>query len=233
MLSIVIPVYNEEGIIKEGVEELVAKLQDQGFDRFEILLCENGSTDRTVELIDQMAAVDGRVKLLQIAEPNYGKALRLGILNASYEVIACLEIDYRNIDFLRAALPYIDSGATIVVGSKNLRQSRDKRPWSRRLFSRGFHLALKVLMDFKGTDTHGIKVLRAAAAKVIAGRCKLEMDLFATEFVLRAEAANEHIVELPIELEETRPTPIRPLKRIRKTLHQLFELFWILRINRK
>lgn len=232
MISVVIPVYNEESVVEAGVADLVSKLGAQGFGDFEVLLCENGSTDKTAELISRMAATDSRLKLIRTTSPNYGKALHLGILSASHEVIACLEIDYLNVDFVRDALHHIREGATIVVGSKNLGQSRDRRPWSRRFFSKGFHLALKFLVGFKGTDTHGIKVLRAPEAKLLASRCELEMDLFATELVLRAEAANMTVVELPIELGETRPTPSKPLKRIPKTLHHLALLFWLLKVRR-
>ena len=79
-VSIVIPVYNEEGILREAVTELIA-----GFDpalTFEIILAKNGSKDRTVELAEHLAAEQPLVRTFSLGEPNYGKAMRRGILEA-------------------------------------------------------------------------------------------------------------------------------------------------------
>ncbi len=54
-LSVVIPVYNEESIVREACLELMDRLDERGWD-YELLLTENGSRDRTVELLRALAA---------------------------------------------------------------------------------------------------------------------------------------------------------------------------------
>ena len=81
LLSVVIPVYNEEGIIVSSVMSLREHLGELGFS-FEILLAENGSVDRTVELANELSAKYEEVDYFSIGEPNYGRALKEGILRA-------------------------------------------------------------------------------------------------------------------------------------------------------
>src|SRR5687768_14606775 len=96
-VSIVIPVYNEEGILREAVTELIAgwavvRTQLEAPDlQFEVILAENGSSDRTAELAAHLAAELPQVRSFSLGEPNYGKALRAGILEARGVWVICEE----------------------------------------------------------------------------------------------------------------------------------------------
>src|SRR5262249_61750539 len=77
-VSIVIPVYNEEGILASSIAELREKLR--GFPwSYEILISENGSRDRTVELAQGIAREEAEGEGPSSGEPNNGKALNEGI----------------------------------------------------------------------------------------------------------------------------------------------------------
>ena len=106
-VSIVIPVYNEEGILREAITELL-----DGFDTvrvaldwpelsLEVIVAENGSKDRTVELAEHLAAERPEVRAFSLGEPNYGKALKKGILDAKGTYVICEEIDLCDLDFHR------------------------------------------------------------------------------------------------------------------------------------
>ena len=92
-VSIVIPVYNEEDILAQSVRDLV-----QGCDAhdisYELVLCENGSKDRTVEIAEQLCEDFQTVHLLRYPEPDYGGALNAGIQISRGENIICFEIDF-------------------------------------------------------------------------------------------------------------------------------------------
>src|SRR6185369_15972828 len=141
-VSIVIPVYNEEGILQGSVLELHKKLAAFGWS-YEILLCENGSRDRTVEIGKQMEAEDGRVRMLSVGQPNYGLAMKTGILEARGTFVICDEIDR--------------SDTELVVGSKAMVGSNDQRPFVRRLGTRVYNRLLRTVCHYSGTDTHGLK----------------------------------------------------------------------------
>ena len=75
-VSVVIPIYNEEGILRGSVLELEDKLRHFGWS-YELLLCENGSRDRTIEIGRELEAEHPQVRMLSVGEPNYGLAMRL------------------------------------------------------------------------------------------------------------------------------------------------------------
>jgi glycosyltransferase involved in cell wall biosynthesis len=98
-VSIVIPVYSEEGILREAVTELIGNLAHLRAElgapelTFEVILAENGSRDRTAELAQHLADEIPEVTTFSLGEPNYGKALRRGILEARGIFVICDEID--------------------------------------------------------------------------------------------------------------------------------------------
>src|SRR6476620_1191708 len=122
-ISIVIPIYNEQGILHSAVVDLRERLKPFGWS-YEIILAENGSKDRTIEMGHELAAkyndpADGQVKIISMGEPNYGKALKQGILLARGELVICEEIDLCDADFHRRAVDILDRGdADLVIGSK-------------------------------------------------------------------------------------------------------------------
>jgi glycosyltransferase involved in cell wall biosynthesis len=226
-VSILIPVFNEEGILAKSVEDLVSGCDTLSIE-YEILLCENGSVDTTPEIIRDLRASHGRVQSISYPEPNYGGALKAGIEAARGEVIICFEIDFYDIQFVEISTVLLKK-YDAVVGSKRAPGSRDRRPWIRRFITWGFNSSLSVIFGFRGTDTHGIKSFRASVGKPIAAACETDRDIFTTELIIRMERAGLRMCEIPLEIEELRPAPIRILKRVPGTLKNLVRLRGALR----
>ncbi|MBE7447984.1 MAG: glycosyltransferase [Kofleriaceae bacterium] len=237
-VSIVIPVYNEEGILREAVTELRKSLavvrEDLGAPglTFEIILAENGSRDRTVDLARGLADEMPDVRTFSLGEPNYGKALRQGILMARGELVICDEIDLCDTDFYRRALALLRArGCDLVVGSKAMRGARDHRPVLRRAATRVINGMLRATLDFHGTDTHGLKAFRRSAVEPIVHQCVIDKDLFASELVIRAGRAELSIIEIPVRLEEKRPPAINLFKRVPGVMRGLAKLTWVIRFG--
>ena len=101
-----------------------------GCGQYEIILAENGSRDRTVEIGQELAGkygdpVEGQVKMMSLGEPNYGKALKQGILLARGDIVLCDEIDLCDTQFHKRAVDILDTGeADLVIGSKLAQGSR-------------------------------------------------------------------------------------------------------------
>ncbi|HTM19233.1 MAG TPA: glycosyltransferase family 2 protein [Kofleriaceae bacterium] len=230
-VSIVIPVYNEEGILREAVQELSRRLDDTGWD-WEIILAENGSRDNTITLGEHLAAEDPRVSIFHSDQANYGAALSAGILRARGELVICEEIDLCDTDFHKRAIDLLVHGdADMVVGSKTMKGSHDQRPMLRRVATRVINGMLRVAVGFKGTDTHGLKAFRRELLVPVVGECVVGKDLFASEFVIRAGRNGLRVVEIPVRIAEKRPPAINLTKRVPRVLGDLARLTWQIRFK--
>jgi len=239
-VSIVIPVYNEEGILREAITELVngfaglrTALAAEDL-QFEVIIAENGSRDRTVELAEHLASELEEVRMFSLGEPNYGKALRRGILEAQGRWVICEEIDLCDIDFHRRALEHLrHRDADMVVGSKAMKGASDHRPLTRRVATRVLNGMLRIALDFRGTDTHGLKAFHRETVLPIVEKCVIDRDLFASELVIRAGREGLRVLEIPIRLDEKRPPAINLVKRVPNVLRGMAKLTRVIRFGGK
>jgi glycosyltransferase involved in cell wall biosynthesis len=224
-VSIVIPIYNEEGILRGSVLELREKLRPFGFS-YELLLCENGSRDRTVEIGKELESeYPGVVRLLSVGQPNYGLAMKTGILEARGKIVICDEIDLCDTQFYARALALLERTDTdFVVGSKAMVGSNDQRPMVRRLGTQVYNGLLRTVCQYRGTDTHGLKAFKREVMLETAKRCILDRDVFASEFVIRAHREKKKVVEIPFAVHEKRPPSINLLKRVPHVLKSVARL---------
>jgi glycosyltransferase involved in cell wall biosynthesis len=228
-ISIVIPVYNEEGILHAAVVDLRERLAPLGW-RYEILLAENGSRDRTVLVAGELAAKYSEVRVFSLGAPNYGAALRAGILAARGDLVLCDEIDLGDVDFHRRAVELLEhGGAEMVIGSKLIAGASDERPLFRHAASLVYTGLLRRLLDFRGSDTHGLKAFVRSSITPIAESCLTDKDVFASELVIRAYRAGLASVEIPIRVKEKRPPSINLFKRVPNVLGNLAKLTWAIR----
>ena len=126
-ITVVIPVFNEAQIVRGAVEDLARRLDALGWS-YELVLTENGSTDGTQQILADLSRQFPQLRPLHGEEPNYGKALKRGIIEARGAVVICDEIDLCDVDFYQRALPLLEGGADMVVGSKAMRGAADGRP---------------------------------------------------------------------------------------------------------
>ncbi len=233
-ISVVIPVHNEEGQLETAVLALRQQWAEQIGRSWELILAENGSTDRTREIADDLSGRwPSEIRTMSLPSPDYGAALRKGLLDSRGALVICEEIDLCDVDFHRRALALLDADeADLVVGSKALAGSRDQRPLLRRGATRVLNGLLRVLVGFGGTDTHGLKAFRRDALLPVVDRCQLRRDLFASELVVRAERAPLRVLEIPVALAEKRPPSIALLRRVPRTLTGLVRLAIAVRADR-
>ena len=235
-ITIVIPVYNEQGILHSAVVDLRERLKPFGWN-YEIILAENGSKDRTIEIGQDLASKygdpsDGQVKIISMGEPNYGKALKQGILLSRGELVICDEIDLCDADFHRRAVEILETGAAdLVIGSKLAAGSEDDRPMLRHVASQAYTGMLRLLLGFRGTDTHGLKAFRRLALLDIVKACLVDKDVFASELVIRADRGGVRTREIPVRLMEKRPPSINLFKRVPNVLKSVVKLTYAIRIR--
>ncbi len=235
-ISIVIPIYNEQAILHAAIVDLRERLKPYGWS-YEIILAENGSKDRTIAIGHELAAKysspnDGQVKIISLGEPNYGKALKQGILLARGDLVLCDEIDLCDTEFHKRAIEILETGeADMVIGSKLAVGAADERPLIRHAASIAYSTLLKIMLGFRGTDTHGLKAFRRLALLDIVRACLVDKDVFASEFVIRADRAKIVVKEIPVQVIEKRPPSINLFKRVPNVMKNVVKLTWSIRIR--
>jgi glycosyltransferase involved in cell wall biosynthesis len=120
LLTIIIPAYQEEQTIGEVLRRVASvDTETLGFEK-EILICDDGSRDRTVEIVGQAAARDPRIRLVRHAR-NRGKgaAIRTALAHArgDYVLIQDADLEYE-VDDYPALMRRVKDGARVVYGSR-------------------------------------------------------------------------------------------------------------------
>ena len=117
MLSIVIPVYNERGTIREVIRRVEAVDRDK-----EIIIVDDGSTDGTRDLLKKYEELEGFKVIYQPRNGGKGRALRAGFEKAEGEIIIIQDADleYNPQDYPVLLDPILDGRADVVYGSRFL-----------------------------------------------------------------------------------------------------------------
>ena len=210
--------------------DLVAGLDRHNLS-YEILLIEQFSDQETVS--DSQAVADryDRVKHTLLPKPDFGYAMRVGMLEARGSIIVNFDIDYWDITFVRMCQAIMrEFEIDLVIGSKNARLSVDRRSMSRRLISQVFRLVLQSVFGLRVSDTHGIKAWRRTPrllAQIQA--CRFTRDIFDTELVVRGERAGFRILELPVTVAELREPRTSIFTRLPDAVMNLLRLYLALR----
>lgn len=123
MLSVIVPVYNEQEIVLDCIDQIHAYLDSWDI-QHEIIVASNGSTDNTEELVRGVAERDDRVQLTTCPRRGVGRAFKQAVQAASFDFIVCLDADLSSdLLFLNIACDLLEH-SHMVVGSKTMGQQR-------------------------------------------------------------------------------------------------------------
>jgi glycosyltransferase involved in cell wall biosynthesis len=220
--SIVIPIFNEQEILEESVNNIFA-ICKRTQKKFEIILSENGSNDNTLEIAKKISNEHSEIKVISSNTPNYGMALRSGFIEASNSLVVSFDIDYYSESFLNMAL-LLDEEFSAITASKRLVQSNDGRRFVRKIATNTFVFLLKLLFRTTLSDTHGMKAIKKICIDEFVNDVVSTQDIFDTELLIRIEKSGKKIKEVPAIVNEIRPSVSVIYKRIPRTLKSLFKL---------
>lgn len=223
------PAHNEEELLERSVHDVIAGMRERG-DTFEVLVIENGSTDRTIEVARGLEAELPELRAHRLPRADYGRALRAGFLAATGDVVVNFDVDYYYVAFVDHALETVGDAPrpAIVVGSKRAPGARDERRWPRRFVTWAFSSILRVGFRLGVSDTHGMKALARSRVERLVQQCRFDADLFDTELVIRAERAGLGVAEIPVTVEERRPSRTSIARRSFRSLFGLARLRLVL-----
>jgi len=204
-LAVVIPAFNEEERIARTLEELGGRAA--ALDISELLVVDDGSADRTAEIVRAMA-VQGRTPSVRLLhhDQNRGKgaALRTGLLAAEADLVGYLDADLSvPPDSFDGARRLIEGGADVVVGTRVSTRGealRRGQPLLRRVLGQMFVATQHRIVGLPQRDTQcPFKVLTRESARAVAAQCRVDGWAFDVELLLVAQRQGWSIEELPVE----------------------------------
>lgn len=192
-LSLVIPAFNEGGVIAQAICEAHAALQEL-LAEFEIIIVDDGSTDDTAQVVEQTIPRAPGTRLLRHGlNQGYGAALRSGFLASRHELVAFTDADCQ-FDLLELGkLVLLSRHYPIVVGCRVAR----KDPWLRRLLSRGYNRIARTLLGTRVRDVDcALKVFKREALLQLLPESQ---GFFVnTEMMSRAYRLGLTVAEVPV-----------------------------------
>ncbi len=208
-VSVCIPMYNESACVRESAEALHNKMTEikerRGAD-FELIFCDDGSTDGSADILAGWAAGKDGVKLVGYPD-NRGKgnAVKTAVLSSAGDVVIFTDCDLAyGVDVIERALDKFSAEpeCDVVVGSRNL----DGTGYASYGFLRKIasKIYIKVLTAVGGLDLSdsqcGFKAFRGDAAREIFSYCECPGFAFDYEVLMLSKKLGKKISEMPVSV---------------------------------
>lgn len=226
-ISVVVPALNEERNLEAAVAEIHAEIAKH-FDDYEILIVDDGSTDRTGEIADRLAKADPRVKAIHNGvNRGFGFSYFRGVADASKEYVVMIPGDGENsLEGMLPLWPLLGTADILVPYTAN----PEVRSWFRRNFSSFSTRLMNLLFGldlryYNGTAVHRLPVLRSI-------RVDNHGFLYQAEALVRLirRGATYREVGIAIRGRPSGRSKVFKARNLRSVAATLVRLFWRVRI---
>ncbi|OGG89478.1 hypothetical protein A3E04_00090 [Candidatus Kuenenbacteria bacterium RIFCSPHIGHO2_12_FULL_42_14] len=230
MLTIVLPVLNEQIILRENALRLWSFCRDNLKEEWQIIISDSASTDKTPFIGHALAENYLEIKYFRQEIIGKGAAVLGAWQSFPADIYIFMDADLAaDLKFLPALVSAVKNKADIAVGSRFQIGASSSRPWLRRLTSRGLRLVLKIFFHLKAKDAPcGFKAINQKTLATVIPRIKNQTWFFDTELLILAEQQGLNIKEIPIiwqdGLNPARRSTIRLFAVIKDYLKNIFSL---------
>jgi glycosyltransferase involved in cell wall biosynthesis len=213
-LSIIIPAYNEESRLPRTLEQVFHFLGKQSFS-FDVIVVENGSTDRTFEVAQEFAVRHKNLRVIHNEERGKGGAVQRGVREATGKYVFICDADLSMpVEEISKFLPPVLTDFDIAIGSREAPGAvRYNEPYYRHLTGRVFNTLIRWMVLPRLQDTQcGFKCLRAEVARDIFPFQTLTGWAFDVELLYIARRHGYQILEIPIDWYFNADSKVRVLR---------------------
>jgi glycosyltransferase involved in cell wall biosynthesis len=228
--SIIVPAYNEQERIAASLEALLTHMARRCWSA-EVLVVNDGSTDRTAEIVSRFASRNPAVRMLE-NPGNRGKgySVRHGLQEAAGEMILFTDADLSTPIYEADKLfVTLENGADVAIGSRWLesRLQTQRQPLHRQFVGRMFNLVLLATLRLNYRDTQcGFKAFRRPAAQVLSSLQQVERWGFDAELLFLARKLGLRVREVPVEWAHDHRSKIRVFRDGLRMVADLLVVRW-------
>jgi glycosyltransferase involved in cell wall biosynthesis len=198
-ISVIIPVFNQQNKISFSLEKIKQAVEST-FGNYELIVVNDGSTDKTLTILKHIENVDQHIHVLS-HRPNRGKgyAVRRGVLHSHGNVVMFLDGDLDiSPDSIKDYVERLNT-CDLVIASKSHPKSNVSIPLSRLFLSRAFNLLVKVAVGIPQKDTQaGFKAGNGDVMRAIFRNASVNRYAFDVELLAIASTLHLKIQEMPV-----------------------------------
>ena len=242
LVEIVVPVLNEEKILRHSITKLNDYMARHLPWRYRITMADNGSSDRTPIIAQQLVEELATVRLVQLKQRGRGRALRQVWLDSEAAILSYMDVDLSTSldDFIPMIQPLILGEAGVAIGSRLAKHSQTTRGLKREVISRCYNAIIKLTSRTTFSDAQcGFKAIRREIAQHFLPHIKDNEWFFDTELLIKAERAGVVIHEQPVawiedtdsrvNIVKTAVDDLKGLYRVNKELNRrpIGEKLWL------
>lgn len=227
-INVTIPVLNEQARLGNAIRTLTRWVADHpGGHIWEIIIADNGSTDKTPELGRACAEGCAFVKYLRIEERGRGQALAAAWLGSGAEILTYMDVDLST-DL--SALPFMveslaEGRVDIAIGSRLCPEAQTTRSLGREIVSRAYNRLVRLSFGTRILDLQcGFKSMSASAARSLLPEVEDRGWFWDSELLLIAERRGWRILEFPVRWVEDRDSRVAICRTAWRNLRGLARL---------
>jgi len=228
-VDVIIPVYNEERDLEPSVTKLRAFLQTSCPYRWRIMIADNASKDRTLEIARSLSErYPQEVTWIHLDAKGRGRALKAAWTASQADIVSYMDVDLST--NLRHFMPMIEPLARgeyhVATGSRLMRGARVTRQLKREVISRCYNLIVKLMFPRRRfSDAQcGFKALTRQAVRDLIPHIVDNNWFFDSELLIRAEQRGYRIWEVPVEWIEDLDTRVKILSTAIEDLKGLWRV---------
>lgn len=237
-LSWIIPAYNEERRIEKTIREVDAYLRSKHFaDGYEIIVSNSASKDRTVEIVERLAAEISCLRLISLENKGKGWAVKNAMLAGRGDIRLFSDADNSTEPrYFDAMEPFFREGYDVVISSRDPKDARGasrdvKEQWYRELLGNAGNLIIQFFGVRGIWDTqNGFKACTAASAQNIFSRTRMAGFSFDIEMLALARRLRHRIGIIPVRWKFDPDSKVT-LKAYLQVFIDVFKIRWNLITN--
>jgi hypothetical protein len=176
-------------------------------ERYEVLVCEDCSSDGTGEILAREAGRNANIRPLYFRQrAGKGGTIKAALVRAEGEIVVIMDADLAtDLRHLKELMDTVENDRALVVGERTVRD-RLSQGYTRTMLSLGYNSLVRLLFRTGVADHQcGFKGLRSADARALFGQVADDGFLFDTELILRAKKSGLAVRRMPVRWRERRP----------------------------
>lgn len=228
-ISVIVPVHNEELRVHRGINRICQYLDEKNYD-YEVIITEDGSTDNTINIIQDLQKNNNKIKLISSQKRlGKGKAISNAMFSSEKKFVAYMDVDLAADPSELERLFNEITDYDIAIGSRLLRGSLPpiKRPFYRTFFSFFYSRFFRILFRNPIVDPQcGFKLFRNEVAVKLFKDITTSGFAFDSEVVVKAYSLGFQIIEVPIIWSHEKASKLRVSQQMREMGKDLLRIWY-------